>query len=212
MSDPSMPVPTFHPEDGAESHSHSPRRRSLLNRASASHSFSMPLMPNLINPQATTINPAVFPQTVQTLQRQAVPSGSGFPDPFTETAYLEWVNSLGLAQNADSGDARAVWPPFFARNSSKQSSTDISMPDYLSSQSGQNVGPESMLMSGTSLEDEMQVGSLKVPTNTPTGGPGEASSGLGMLFLPRRLVPVSLLTPEQSLLPSISRTPLSLES
>ena len=176
-----MAVPTFHPEDGADSHSHSPRRRSLLNRVSASQGFPMPFMPSLITSQAAPFNNAVYqqPMPMPMLQRNTLPSGSAFPDLFTETAYLEWVNSLGLSQNTDVGESRGVIPTTFPRNPSKQSSTDISMPDYMSSYSGHNMMPESVHMSGTSLDDDGQTGSLKVPTNTPTGGPNESAVSFG---------------------------------
>lgn len=158
----------------------------------------MPFLSSLATSQAGPYNSGVYPSPMPLLHRSALPAGSVFPDPFTETAYLEWVNSLGLSQGMDVGEFRGALPTHFPRQPSKQSSTDTSMPDYMSSYSGPNVMPESMHMSGTSIEDETQVGSLKVPTNTPTAGPHETVPGFGMSLL-TCLLSISPLTSVQSL-------------
>ncbi|KAK3384852.1 NADH dehydrogenase-like protein [Podospora didyma] len=166
---PSMPVPTFHPADGPDSHAHSPRRRSLLLRNSKSQGFPAPMVTGNIfepAPQATTGfggNPVL---QVPYLPRNNTGSGSSlsYPDPFTESAaYMEWINSVTNAQSSDSVGGKTPWPVNM-RSSRKQSSSDTNMPDFVHSHVG-----DPMHISGPSLEDDPM--SLKVPTNTPTAGP-----------------------------------------
>jgi hypothetical protein len=97
-------------------------------------------------------------------------TGSGntlsHPDPFSETAYRDWVSSMASGQPSgiDFWDGRTCWP-LNPRNSGKQLS-DAIMSDYIPPQSS-----DPMHISGGSLEDDPM--SLKVPTNTPTGGTGD---------------------------------------
>ncbi|KAK0625478.1 hypothetical protein B0T17DRAFT_492555 [Bombardia bombarda] len=160
-------VPTYHPDDGAESHTHSPRRRSMLLRNSKSQGFSAPAMSNtLFQPQAASgyVGNQAIPMSY--LPRGAVGSGSSlaFPDPFTESAaYMDWVNTITPGQSSDGFGAKSPWPANL-RTMSKQSSTDTSMPDYVSSH-----GSDTMQLSGGSNEDDPM--SIKAPTNTPTAGP-----------------------------------------
>ncbi|KAK0648948.1 hypothetical protein B0T16DRAFT_124028 [Cercophora newfieldiana] len=160
------PVPTYHPDEVAHSHAHSPRKRSFF-RENKTQVFPVSFgMNSVFQPQA----PASF-FGGQAFPMPLVPRGNtgssslSFPDPFSESAYLDWVNSLSSGQS--SGDlGKTVWP---TRNSSKQSS-DASMPDYLSNQGG-----DPMHISGPSLEDDPM--SLKVPTNTPTAGQTDEPQG-----------------------------------
>ena len=166
---PPMPVPTYHPEDGAHSHTHSPRKRSFF-RDSKSQGFQPPFgMGNVFQPQPSTSFFGGQPFPMPFLPRGNTTSSSlSFPDSFNESAYFDWVNSLSSGQS--SGElGKAVWPTT-TRNTSKQSSTDTSMPDYMS-----NRSVDAMHISGPSLEDDPM--SLKVPTNTPTAGPTEDAQG-----------------------------------
>ncbi len=84
-----------------------------------------------------------------------------YSDPFTDSAYLEWAGSLMNGDAVDGWDGMTLWPAN-TRNQ-RQSNSDTIMPDYVPPRK-----PDAMHMSGPSLEDEST--SLKVPTNTPTGG------------------------------------------
>ena len=161
---PVMPVPTYHQDDGPSSHTHSPGRKSLLLRNIKTPSFPALNMAatGFQNETATGLlgNP--------TLQLPYVGDGnlaSGemppYSDPFTDSAYLEWASSLMNGEAADAWDGMTLWPAN-TRNQ-RQSNSDTIMPDYVPPRR-----PDAMHMSGPSLEDEST--SLKVPTNTPTGG------------------------------------------
>lgn len=180
-----LPVPTYYPDDGADSHSHSPRRRSYVAQSVAHSGVPMPnISSTLATPSAVTPNPNTFHPNLQTLQKTSTSCGFSFMDPFNEAAYQEWINSLGLNQQQPSLDVTAIWPNATDRNSAKQSSTDpsmSSMSDYLSCTMGHTIAPNSMSLSGTSLDDDTHMSNPKVPTNTPTtlpGGDPPASSEL----------------------------------
>ncbi|KAK7730600.1 hypothetical protein SLS53_008990 [Cytospora paraplurivora] len=112
---------------------------------------------------------------LHSFQKSSASSGSSFMDPSSEAAYQEWINSLGLNQQQPNLDAKVVWPNVISRSDSKQSSADASIPSmsgYLSSTMGHTMAPNSMHISGASLDDDAQMVHLKVPTNTPTAFPG----------------------------------------
>ncbi|KAK3376803.1 hypothetical protein B0T24DRAFT_229909 [Lasiosphaeria ovina] len=164
---PTVPVPTYHPEEGAESHAHSPRRKSMLLRNSKSQGFTAPFVTGgMFQPPSApgfVGNPAV---NAPYLPRTTAGSGSAlsYPDPFTESAaYLDWVNATTSLPNIDL-ERKAYWPTNI--RSGKRSSSDTNMPDYVPVR---NHDP--MQISGGSLEDDPM--SLKVPTNTPTARLGE---------------------------------------
>ncbi|KAK4192338.1 hypothetical protein QBC35DRAFT_512018 [Podospora australis] len=163
---PGLPVtvPTFRPEDGAESHSHSPRRRSAaaVLRNTKSQGFPVPHTGSFGSPAFQP--PYCFPRTNTGSGNSTLP-----PDPFMDsTAYLEWVAWMANSQSSNSmgrqtdSTGRISWQ--MDRNPSKQRS-DISMPDY--SNDGGSHDSNRMHISGPSLEDEHPM-SMKVPTNTPT--------------------------------------------
>ncbi|KAK3303063.1 uncharacterized protein B0T15DRAFT_262446 [Chaetomium strumarium] len=164
---PVMPVPTYHAEDGVSSHTHSPGRRPSLLRNTPGLGFPPPGLISGI-PQAQAGAGFLGTQDLQMphLGRSNIGSGNNTPscsDPFGDSGYFEWVNSMTSGQLGDSWDGKTLWPAN-ARNSSKQSS-DTVMPDYVPREGSD---PMAMHISGPSLEDDR--GSLKVPTNTPTGG------------------------------------------
>lgn len=112
-----------------------------------------------------------------------MPAGSSggscsYLDPFNpETAaYGEWVTPLSCGQSGDGSFGKSMW----SGTTRKYTSTDTSMPDYLSPQSSDPMpqGSDPMHISGRSLEDDPL--SLKVPTNTPTG-PRDFNSGQCMM-------------------------------
>lgn len=171
QSNPALPVPTYYPDDGADSHSHSPRRRSYVGHSTTPSSVPMPAIPT-----ASAAPSAMTPTlNFHGFQKSSASSGSSFMDPFSEAAYQEWINSLGLNQQQPNLDAKVVWPSVNSRSDSKQSSTDHSIPsmsDYLPSTMGHTMAPNSMHISGASLDDDAQMANTKVPTNTPTLFPG----------------------------------------
>jgi len=174
---PGLPVPTYHPENGSDSHGHSPRRRSTRIHGSSSLGRPhFPLMPTIIPAQASTIINPAFAQCAPLLQRGGTSSGSSCPDPFTEpAAYKEWLNSLGLGQfHLPQSDALPHWPNT-SRMATKQSSTDTSMPDYLSSGSVNvnNFVQDQFQISPVGLDDDFGSQALQAPTNTPTAATGD---------------------------------------
>lgn len=171
QSNPALPVPTYYPDDGAESHSHSPRRRSYAAHGMAASGVPMPTISSALHASsATNTNLDSFQPSLQSHQKSSTSSGMSLIDPFSEVAYQDWINSLGLHSEQPSMDLKTVWPSAITRIS-KQPNTDPSMPsmsDYLSSTMGLGIGPQSMDLSAHSLDDDSQMGNIKAPTNTPT--------------------------------------------
>ena len=173
---PVMPVPTYHQDDGPSSHTHSPGRKSLLLRNIKPQSFPALNMAaaGFQNEAATGI---LGDPTLQLpyLGDNNLASGEmpSYSDPFTDSAYLEWASSLMHGETADAWDGMALWPAN-TRNQ-RQSNSDTIMPDYVPLRK-----PDAMHMSGPSLDDEPT--SLKVPTNTPTGGSTDGGNNTHFQF------------------------------
>ena len=207
-------VPTYHPDDGADLHAHSPRRKPLL-RPVKSQGFPMGgLYQQASQPQTQGQSLFGQQQAFQQEEQQGfqqpshASSFSWFPrggqaahDPFSESAYLEWVAS-NMANMNNGNDGKAYWPSSMLRNGLMRLSGDGSMDEYRS-----HCG-ESMHLSGPSLEvDDAMVGSdgsgcgsgmgggfvgggglggagitLKVPTNTPITVSGGQEDSEQMLF------------------------------
>lgn len=161
---PVIPVPTYHQDDGPSSHTHSPGRKSLLLRNIKNQSLPAPAVAN------TTFQNQAGASLFGTQGLQMPYLGDSnigsvetpsFTDPFTDSAYLEWANSLMNTEPTDVWDGTTIWPT--NPRTQRQSNSDTIMPDY-----DPPHRPDPMHVSGPSLEDEPM--SLKVPTNTPTGG------------------------------------------
>lgn len=187
QNNPAVPVPTYYPDDGADSHLHSPRRKSYVGRSTGSSGVPLSSISGTLTshsaPQAT------FPLSLSSFQNNPGISSSGSVDPFGEAAYQEWVSSMGLHQQQQQHtvEPQAIWPSTINRDGSKHLGSDASMPkipDYLSPIIGQAFGADPMGLSGPSLEDDSTLESLKVPTNTPTTLPdgNNAASGLSGLW------------------------------
>lgn len=168
-----MSVPSY-PSDDADSHAHSPRRRSsgLQHMASA---YPMPAIQGAMGNPATNSN----------ARRATHPScgilsslNNNQSDPFGDVnAYFEWLSSMGMGMADANTRDEAQQNPGLSR-SARRTSTDISMPDYVSLNSGGQaaVPPEqSVSLSSFRQDEDSQCGSLKVPTNTPTTGGGHGS-------------------------------------
>lgn len=174
QNNPAIPVPTYYPDDGADSHLHSPRRRSYVGRGPGCSAMPASTVSGSLTAQpaaATDSGHADLSQALTGYQKSSASSGSGFVDPFSEAAYQEWVNSLGLHQHQHTVAPTAIWPSAATRSSSRQTGNDVGMPnisDYLSPTMGQNLGSDSMSITGPSLDEDSTMESLKVPTNTPT--------------------------------------------
>lgn len=170
QNNPTVPVPTYYPDEGAETHCHSPRSKSFASRGLEGSSGQM----SSISATLSGTSPASFAPPVSTTTKGPSSSGAGLSDPFSEAAYQEWISSLGLHHQQHTVEPTAIWPSSAMRNSSKQSastSTDASManlPDLLAPAMPQNMSSDPMAISGPSLDDEHHWDSLKAPTNTPT--------------------------------------------
>ncbi|KAK3292002.1 NADH dehydrogenase-like protein [Chaetomium fimeti] len=159
---PAIPVPTYHLDDGPSSHAHSPRRKSVPLRHLKNQGFPAPAVTNAVFRNQAGAGLLDDP-TLQMpyLDDDTVSINAPFPDPFGDSAYREWANSLANGQPGDPWDGLTFWPQGCRKQ--RQAASDTIMPDYVSAQI-----PEAMHISGPSLEDEPM--SLKAPTNTPTGG------------------------------------------
>lgn len=170
QNNPAIPVPTYYPDDGADSHLHSPRRKSYVGLGTACSGVPMSSISGTLTSQAS------FPHNFSTYQKSIRISSAGSVDPFSEAAYQDWVNSMGLHQKQQHQhvEPQTIWPSVIARNSSRQFTNDGVMPKlpaYLSPNLSQAIGTDLAGLSGPSLDEDSTMESLKVPTNTPTTAP-----------------------------------------
>lgn len=175
QNNPTLPVPTFYPDDGADSHLHSPRRRPLSGQDIPTISAALTAPPGSI----ATLDAVHSGHSM--LQKASTSSASSFLDPFNEAAYQEWVNSLGLDQQQPHVDPNTIWPNSIARVNNK-AGTDpsmSSMPLHLSSTMRDILTTDPMNLSGPSLDEDTQMETLQVPTNTPTAFLGVDHAGSG---------------------------------
>jgi len=159
---PAVSVPTYFPGDGAESHAHSPGKRSLLLKGIRNHGFPSTVIPGSIfhhqsNP-AGLLNPPGFKVPHFSASNPSVPNIFSPHDPFAEPTYRDWMSSITNVQAGDFWDGRTTWP-INPRNFHK---SDTIMADCPSQ------GGDPMQISGSSLEDDPL--RLKAPQNTPTEG------------------------------------------
>ncbi|EJT71311.1 hypothetical protein GGTG_10570 [Gaeumannomyces tritici R3-111a-1] len=192
------PVPAYRSEEGAESHGHSPRRQSVQRSGkTVTAPPSLPVTasaPVAMQPAGLLGNP-MLGQPFPVLAQGAPLANGGMvcPDPFSDTtAYMGLYSGLG--GNSWNPDPSAAWA-MSARQMSKHSSTDASMPDYVSSASG-HVNLDVFQMQGAMMEDDLASSHLKVPTNTPTAGVvGDNSVGTAPAFsfnIPNSVIPSDL--------------------
>ncbi|CAN8099692.1 unnamed protein product [Discula destructiva] len=175
QNNPTIPVPTFHPDDGPESHLHSPRRRPNMISGTGSSRVPMASMSSSLNaPGAAVLDYGYSSQGMLPYQKNtATSSSSGYVDPFGDAAYHEWMSSIGLAQHQQGqADPNTIWPGVITRNSSKQSGCDARIPDlpeYLASTMDQTIGSDQIGMSSFTVNDDTFAANPKVPSNTPIG-------------------------------------------
>ncbi|KAK3321922.1 hypothetical protein B0H66DRAFT_183337 [Apodospora peruviana] len=171
---PSMPVPTYRPEDGVGAHAHSPRSKALVRKNKSQELPALGLTGGMFPAQSSNsfLGTQSFPLPYMP-PRAAAGSGLSFsyPDPFTDhTAYLDWMNSMTCGQASDvlgMNSNTSPWPVNPRLTNKQSSDEDASMPDYTPPDSE----TMSMHISGPSLEDDPM--SLKVPANTPIACPGD---------------------------------------
>lgn len=176
QNNPAVPVPTYYPDDGADTHGHSPRRKSFVSQSLEGSSGQMASISGTL----TATNPVSLLPPGSTLMKGSSSSGGSLVDPFSEAAYQEWISSLGLHHPQHTMEPTAIWPTSVIRNSSKQSTSTgtsmASLPEFLDPVMTQNLNSDSMAMSGPGVEDEHHWDSLQVPANTPTTLTGEGIS------------------------------------
>ncbi|GAP91511.1 putative NADH dehydrogenase -like protein [Rosellinia necatrix] len=174
---PTMPVPSQQHEDGPEAHLHSPRRRSSFAKSTPGSSTF-----NTASANASQINADNFignmanPQSL--LQRGINGPQLGYVDPFNPdkvdiSSCFEWPGSTfgftGNPQTVDTGKGKSTNRR--ANTHSKVSASDISMPDYSSSNSaGAQLMTDFQPMGFVTSLDEPDTSQLapKVPVNSPT--------------------------------------------
>ncbi|KAI0391139.1 hypothetical protein F5Y17DRAFT_468457 [Xylariaceae sp. FL0594] len=169
---PTMPVPTQQHEDGADAHTHSPRKRGK--------SSGLSLGSNATTVSASQMNATNFFDTmpnVQNVLNRGVTNGlqAVYTDPFNPnkadmSSYFDWpssVGTIGQSQVLDSGKMKLPDRTKVASHD-KVSSSDTSMPDYCSSNSNSNHLPTDFrhnMMVRNAETSEDGPGS-KAPTNT----------------------------------------------
>lgn len=178
QNNPAVPVPTYYPDDGADSHLHSPRRKSYVGRDSRHSGMPMASISDTLTSQAvaTAFNQTTFPPSLSAFHKVAPISGSA--DAFSDAAYEEWFNSIGLHQPSlqqphhhNAVEPQTMWSSAVTRATSKQLESDSIMPkipDFLSPILDQAVDANSLSLAGPSLEEEGILEKIHVPTNTPT--------------------------------------------
>ncbi|KAK7739246.1 hypothetical protein SLS62_011272 [Diatrype stigma] len=179
---PSMPVPTQHPEEGAEAHLHSPRRPPTYNKttiSSSGQSSGIPGLSSVTNNASTLLSS--MPNTQALLQRGWSSSASVYNDPFNQQgsddplAFMDWSNAAGpVGYNPNASDtATPSYNPAQASKSTRDrrmTNSDISMSDFnLSNSNNPQMISDALNFAGGSLEEPgTSTQGPKVPTNTPT--------------------------------------------
>lgn len=173
QSNPAMPVPTYYPDDGSDSHIHSPRRKSYGSRSTGNSSVAMTNLSSTLMPQIVPgLNHNSFPEAISAYQKTSgTSSSSGYVDPFNDAAYKEWIASMGSSQAPQVNfEPKTIWPGAVTRNSSKTIGHDMSnsgLPDFMASTIDQATGSDHVDMSSIGIDEDLIMDSLKVPTNTP---------------------------------------------
>ncbi|KAK4096147.1 hypothetical protein N658DRAFT_519364 [Parathielavia hyrcaniae] len=170
---PVMPVPPYYLEDGPSSHTHSPGKRSQPLRNIHNRGFPAPAMANTafqLQGGSDLLGSADlhmgYLDASSLGHASNLGSGSATPcsDPFVDSAYLDWANSLTNEQQGHFWAGQTMWPA--SARSQQRNTSDTVMPDYVPPQAS-----DPMHVSGPSLDDDPMT--LKAPTNTPIGGIAE---------------------------------------
>ncbi|KAG8413583.1 hypothetical protein J3458_012658 [Metarhizium acridum] len=159
----SMQVPTLQPDD-SESHAHSPQRRgsSSDKLSHAMNSFQGTGTSSVLVAGGRRVTHPVYGPCLY-------PAENGL-DPFGNAgSYFEWLNCMDMGMTAAVGDNHFnLNRSSAAQRSTRRTSTDVSMPDYIPAKSD-SQGVEQQLAPETFPdEDGRQNAQCKVPTNAPT--------------------------------------------
>ncbi|KAJ6785421.1 hypothetical protein PWT90_06648 [Aphanocladium album] len=163
--------------DGGRSHAHSPRPRNSSGHACIS--LAAEGLPGARNPQALRYREELKAPSFSFLD--SLPSSSTVaPDPFVEShVYLEWLN--GIDAGLDSGP-HSTMDPHATSRALRKSSTDISMPDYVSWTQTPPLRESQHEDSAAMISSESDATHMKVPTNTPTACNLSATGTEGIHF------------------------------
>ncbi|OAA59933.1 hypothetical protein ISF_05944 [Cordyceps fumosorosea ARSEF 2679] len=154
-------LPTKH-SDSSGSHAHSPRPRSSMVPAKSSLT-EVASDPALLHPGKYTAEPK--PLTFS--DSDALSSSNlAAADPFVEAnAYFEWLSGIGMGLNSDPSSSVNTEA---ASRVNRKSSTDASMPDYVSCVETPAAAENRRDSFAPKINSEGDSSHMKVPTNTPT--------------------------------------------
>ncbi|KAI1858465.1 uncharacterized protein JN550_012598 [Neoarthrinium moseri] len=157
---PTMPVPTEHPSDGADSHIHSPRRRSGPDSISSGYNTQGLTGANIIGAMPNT--QAFLQQSTMTSTH--APSISSYMDPFNTsnsdaTSQFDWASGFGAVGHVPTATLHASKASKGARGAGKRSNSNVDMLDL-----GQGF------FQGSQAHEDRDLNSIamQVPANTPT--------------------------------------------
>lgn len=145
------------------SHAHSPRPRYL--GLPDSSSFAQVMAGVASRSQAMKHGPGPK-QPAFDFQESQPNLNLATADPFVEAnAYFEWLSGIGMGLN---GDASLNINSHMVSRAARKSSTDTSMPDYVSANQTPPLGEQITASFASKIDDEADMAHMKVPTNTPT--------------------------------------------
>lgn len=157
-----MQVPTLQADD-SESHAHSPQRRGSGSRKVTHTPNSFPV--EATNPVFAAGGRRV---TYPVCGPISYPGQGGF-DPFGDAgSYFEWLKAMGMGMNTGNDQYDNMARCTVAPKSTRRTSTDISMPDYVSTKSSSQCAEQRPGIGAFPQDDGNEAEQLKVPTNTPT--------------------------------------------
>lgn len=193
---PVIPAPTYRPNEGASSHTHSPRRKPNT-KGIKGHATPISYTAGTAYQakMAPTFHGQPFPMPYMTRAVPGASSSHQLQDPSVDpTAYLQWISQFPAGQASEEEHecgktcCKKDPPNYFANlgefeqpfwtnpttNRRMKLSSDEVMTDYMP------PSPNVMHISGPSLEDNPV--SLRVPTNSPTEGSDEALQAVPFSF------------------------------
>ncbi|KFA53751.1 hypothetical protein S40293_01699 [Stachybotrys chartarum IBT 40293] len=160
-----MPVPTQRSGD-AELHAHSPRRRGSGIQGIPSGYPIQPLQGMMTsNPIKSNTQPSGLANN-----NRATQLAKDGPDPFGEAnAYFDWLGGIGMGMGLTEASSSTGRLPGLHSHAGRKSSTDISMPDYVSSANGgsNHFDNEQQQFMPDFLKHDSNIGQWKAPNSTP---------------------------------------------
>ncbi|KAK4226624.1 hypothetical protein QBC38DRAFT_219588 [Podospora fimiseda] len=198
-----MLVPTYHPNDGWETHAHSPRKNISLRNVKSHTGFPVSLRGGLFGQQQQSPfqQQQVIPLAPSSYISRNDASGSGVngglfgytnpsQDPFTENAYLEWVAANMANQSASRSDGASLWPSMMMgqqRNGSlgrkKSTSGDAIMSDYICPVTSMHGHYGESMQTSSDGTDDLMFGSIGSGRSGSNGG-NEGTGRIGVIKVP----------------------------